>query len=320
MVRFYLICICWYASSAVTNSIGKVILSQFKYPVTMTLIQFAFVSLFSFLYSSVFSKLQPPTLHIIRNTFPIAAFQITGHILSTNALTYISVAFSHTIKALSPLFTAFLYKVLYNVNHSMNVYMALLLLTSGVVLVCASNLKFNLIGFLCSLGSTFIFVLQNIVSKKIFNEAALSQMTTRKIDKINMMFYANSIALMIIFPIWFYAEGWSLLLTNELPSVHLLFLLLLKGLTHFCQSILAFSILAMCSPITYSIASLVKRIFVITASIIYFADAVGFIQASGIALTFTGLYLYQRAKREVATAEMQAADRMTSELPRSYKP
>lgn len=65
----------------------------------------------------------------------------------------------------------------------------------------------------------------------------------------------------------------------------------------------AFTILSIVSPVTYSIASLVKRIFVILASIIWFGDGVSRVQAFGITLTFVGLWMYDLAKENVSRSE-----------------
>ncbi|KAJ3393956.1 suppressor of loss of ypt1 [Lobulomyces angularis] len=65
----------------------------------------------------------------------------------------------------------------------------------------------------------------------------------------------------------------------------------------------AFTILSLVSPVTYSIASLVKRIFVITASIIWFGDSVSKLQGFGIFLTFLGLWMYDQARMDVAKSE-----------------
>jgi Triose-phosphate Transporter family len=88
LLKFVATCISWYLSSAITNNVG-----------TLTIIQFGFLSVFSFLYGTFVTKdLQPFTKQILVLTFPLALFQITGHIFSTIALTYVTVSFSHTIK------------------------------------------------------------------------------------------------------------------------------------------------------------------------------------------------------------------------------
>ena len=50
----------------------------------------------------------------------------------------------------------------------------------------------------------------------------------------------------------------------------------------------------MVSPVTYSVASLIKRVFVIVVAIVWFGNRTTPVQAAGICLTFIGLYLYDR--------------------------
>ncbi|KAJ3373955.1 suppressor of loss of ypt1 [Kappamyces sp. JEL0680] len=263
MLRFFVTCVLWYASSAITNNIGKEILLEFKFPVTLTIVQFAFVSLFSALYGAL----------------PLGLTQ-----------------------ALSPVLTISIYWLFFRIVHSQRVYIALLVLTLGVMLVCATNLKFNWAGFFCAFSSTLIFVVQNIFSKRIFTDTSLNVQNSVKMDKLNLLFYSGTMAFVLMLPIWFSAEGLSVLDADR-PSIHLIGLFFLNGVTHFSQAIFAFTILSLVSPITYSIASLVKRIFVITASILWFGDLVSLAQGSGIALTFLGLYLYHLAEREVEKGE-----------------
>lgn len=73
----------------------------------------------------------------------------------------------------------------------------------------------------------------------------------------------------------------------------------------------------MTSPVTYSIASLVKRIFVIVMSIIWFGQVVSFAQWIGILLTFVGLWMYQSAKRDVDRGESRIREKSLDVLPTS---
>jgi drug/metabolite transporter (DMT)-like permease len=172
------------------------------------------------------------------------------------------------------------------------------------MLVCATNLKYHPIGFVCALISTIIFVVQNIFSKKLFNEARYRTASTRKkLDKLNLLFYSGTFAFIMMFPLWIYYDGFRLSDSIDDINVHLIFLFFLNGVTHFSQAMLAFSVLSLVSPITYSIASLCKRIFVITASILYFGDPVSFPQGMGILLTFVGLHQYHLAEQEVEKGE-----------------
>ena len=101
MPVFVLLCILWYTTSALSSNTGKVILSQFRYPITLTFIQFGFVAGYCLLFMTPlirFSKLRKPTKTIVRNTFPMGLFQVGGHMFSSMAISRIHVSTVHTIK------------------------------------------------------------------------------------------------------------------------------------------------------------------------------------------------------------------------------
>jgi len=327
-IKFISLCLLWYLSSAITNNTGKHILNHFNFPVTLTWVQFGFVAIFCFVSSRIlgFSRLRRPTKQVLSTTLPLALFQIGGHIFSSVATSMVPVSFVHTIKALSPLFTVIFYRIGFHIHYSPAVYVSLIPLTAGVMLACSSSVSVsNFSGFLCALGSTIIFVTQNVFSKKLlFNDPAAS---SKRLDKINLLFYSSSTAFFLMAPIWLYSDGFAMMsdwLWFQPPhllhhtqsaavagegswSVPLHFLV--NGTTHFAQNILAFSLLSITSPVTYSIASLVKRIFVITMAILWFGQRTSLIQGCGIVLTFVGLYMYQNAKQSVESGERKVRDR-----------
>lgn len=102
--RFILLCSLWYTTSALSSNTGKTILNQFEYPVTLTIIQFAFVAGYCLLFMSPviqFTKLRSPTSAIFRTTFPMGMFQVGGHMFSSMAISRIPVSIVHTIKVWS---------------------------------------------------------------------------------------------------------------------------------------------------------------------------------------------------------------------------
>lgn len=92
---------------------------------------------------------------------PLIKCQIVGNFFNSMAYETISVSLAHTIKALSPLFTVIAYKLWYGIVYHRPVYFSLFVLTVGVGMVCATNLRFDFGGSLFALGSTFIFVMLN---------------------------------------------------------------------------------------------------------------------------------------------------------------
>ncbi|CAG8617309.1 1040_t:CDS:2, partial [Funneliformis mosseae] len=323
-LKFIVYCLLWYASSAITNNSGKQLLNQFNYPVTLTWVQFGFVGFYCYAFGQGMglTRIRSPSVGIIRRTLPLCLFQIGSHVLSSIATALVPVSFVHTIKALSPLFTVFFYKFGFGVNYSYPVYVSLIPLTIGVMLACASSSASSFIGFLFALTSTVIFVAQNIFSKKILFNEKHPGFETHKLDKLNVLFYSSLSAFSLMTPMWLYYDGFHLILeyfnssvTNTTSGWTIIYYFWLNGTTHFAQAILALSILSMTSPVTYSIASLVKRIFVITASILWFGQKTTFIQGIGITLTFVGLYMYNQAKLDVDKKERKARERDEIVLP-----
>ncbi|CAK7563930.1 MAG: hypothetical protein SEPTF4163_001812 [Sporothrix epigloea] len=329
------LCILWYGSSALTNTSSKSILNAFEKPATLTIVQFAFVSLFCLILSwlarafPLLKRSMPvlkhgiryPSADIVRTTLPLAGFQIAGHLLSSTATTKIPVSLVHTIKGLSPLFTVFAYRIFLDIRYPTTTYLSLIPLTLGVTLACSGSHSFNggqLLGILYALIATGIFVTQNIVSKKLFNEASRAEAEgqgaqARKLDKLNLLCYSSGMAFVITGPIWLWSEGFGLLgdflddgslnLSGDPEAFdhgRLLIEFVFNGFFHFAQNMLAFVLLSRVSPVTYSVASLIKRVFVITVAIIWFRSPTTWVQAIGIGLTFAGLYFYDRTNQNKA--------------------
>lgn len=100
-VVFILLCGLWYTTSALSSNTGKAILTQFRYPVTLTFIQFGFVAVYCMVFMSPvvrFSRMRMPTKAIIRSTLPMGMFQVGGHMFSSMAISRIPVSTVHTIK------------------------------------------------------------------------------------------------------------------------------------------------------------------------------------------------------------------------------
>ena len=99
--RFILLCSLWYTTSALSSNTGKAIMMQFRYPITLTIVQFAFVALYSLLFMSPlirFTSMRMPTKAIISKTLPMGMFQVGGHMFSSMAISRIPVSTVHTIK------------------------------------------------------------------------------------------------------------------------------------------------------------------------------------------------------------------------------
>ena len=309
-------------------------------PVTLTIVQFAFVSGWCLLLAwlaalfpglktvipALKNGIRRPSVEVLLTALPMAIFQLLGHILSSTATEKIPVSLVHTIKGLSPLFTVFAYRVFFRIRYARATYLSLIPLTLGVMLACSADFSTNVIGIGCAFAAAIVFVTQNIFSKKIFNETARAeaeaQMSgTTKLDKLNLLCYCSGMAFVLTAPIWLFMEGLSLFgdvlhdgsidLTEKKGSLDhgaLSLEFIFNGIFHFGQNIIAFVLLSMVSPVSYSVASLIKRVWVIGIAIIWFHTPMTKYQGIGIALTMIGLYLYDRTSHEDAADRRAKAD------------
>lgn len=333
----------WYATSAFSNTLTKTILTQFPYPVSLSLVQFLLAVCFGVTTIALAQKshavynalpkgtvshrgFRYPTKEIVMSTLPMGIFQLFGHIFSHKATSQIPVSLVHTIKALSPLFTVAAYRFVFGVQYESQTYFSLVPLVTGVVMTCSTQFSSQMNGILYALIAALIFVSQNIYSKKLLTYRQETSSVSGdggssppKIDKLNILCYCSSLAFIFTFPIWIFSEGVTLgsdyfnqtgkyfgvpdltdpvaaaeVIVTSSSGVSLIVYFVLNGLSHFLQNLLAFQVLGMVSPVTYSVASLVKRIVVVSFSIVWFGQKVDALQGWGILLTFFGLYLYDR--------------------------
>ena len=343
-----MLCLVWYLTSALTNTSSKSILNAFPKPISLTVIQFAFVSgwcLFFGGLARLFPRLKTsipalrngiryPSREVVATTMPLALFQIGGHILSSTATEKIPVSLVHTIKGLSPLFTVLAYRFIYHIHYPTATYLSLIPLTLGVILACSVEFSGNLFGVICAFGGALVFVTQNIFSKKLFNDssraeadAPASTMTQRKLDKLNLLCYCSGLAFILTFPIWLWTDALPiysapLSLTPHITpspspssSLYLPLEFFFNGIFHFAQNMLAFVLLSLVSPVTYSVASLIKRVFVIVMAIVWFGNSTTTLQASGIGLTFLGLYLYDRTSISAKASQRAKLENLRVEKP-----
>ncbi|GME96904.1 hypothetical protein B5S31_g707 [[Candida] boidinii] len=449
--KLILLCGLWYFTSVVSSNSTKSILKNFKFPVTLTELQFlmnGFLCLillysirnYDFYHSKSNKKFNPNSLYnnynyknfidyfpkgtfpknlnnlnysilneflipnkfVIMTTLPMGIFQFIGHIASHKATSIIPVSLVHTIKALSPLTTVLIYKMMFKVNFNLKTYLTLIPLITGVMLSCLkNNLTINddlfYTGCLFAFISMLIFVSQNIFAKRILTFEAIqsnksnekndfsdndninndntnnqdappsfdfsklnslannlkivrseSATTTpilpismtpvglsppitplsgsstdltsgnmynsnnnnsngesnstssssveeeKKLDKITVLFYCSLVGFCLTLPFYIISELTNSEFSLSLLNYDLYSLLLLNGISHFFQSLIAFQILGMISPINYSIANILKRIVVISCSIILEGTKLNSYQWLGLVLTFVGLYCYDK--------------------------
>lgn len=264
-----------------------------------------------------------PCRVVLMTTFPMGIFQFVGHITSHKATSLIPVSLVHSVKALSPILTVMYYRVFKQKRYSPMTYFTLIPLICGVIITCWSthgrkaptnaNEGWFIVGLSFAFISTIIFVSQNIFAKGILTvkkaqgllpskqkqeatPASVKNHSPLQLDKITILFYCSCIGFVLTLPLFVYGElahfssGGSVIKDLSLKTLSLV---LIHGVTHFFQAMLAFQLIGMLSPVNYSIANIMKRIVIICVALVW-ESHLSWRQLLGLSMTIFGLYGYDK--------------------------
>lgn len=287
-IRILFVCICWYIVSSSNGVLGKTILSQFPYPMTVTMVQLTSIALWS-----------PPLLKVLgvrkyesttwsyhlKMLFPLAFAKFLSSVLAHVSVWKVPVHYAHTVKASMPLFTVLLTRLLFGVRHSWVVYFSLLPIVLGVAIATVTEISFDIVGLLSALMATAGFAIITVYSKKALKDTGMHHL--RLLHKL------GSMAAIMFLPIWLLVDAPKI--PGEL-NTDVITLLVVDGALHWMQNLLAFTLLKLVTPLTYAVANVTKRIAVITVSLLLLKNPVTWTNMGGMMMAILGVFCYNRAK------------------------
>jgi len=216
-------------------------------------------------------------------------------ICSIIGLKYVAVSFSETIKSSAPLFTAIVAYLLLGEYSGIYVNLSLIPIMSGLAISTSTEISFNMTGFLAAISNNILDCIQNVFSKKLLSAG------DHRFSPLELQFYTSVAATIIQLPFWF------LLMDMHQKIKHIdrftVYVLFFNGVIFYAQSLFAYSLMSLISPITFSVSNTVKRAGLIWFSVLVFGNAVTILGAFGTFLVVFGVFLYQRARH------IEASDR-----------
>uniref|UniRef100_A0A8W7PVA1 Sugar phosphate transporter domain-containing protein n=1 Tax=Anopheles coluzzii TaxID=1518534 RepID=A0A8W7PVA1_ANOCL len=275
------LCILWYVVSSSNNVIGKMILSEFPYPMTVTMIQLTSITVYSGPFFNLWGVRKYVDIswrYYFSFIVPLALGKFLASVTSHISIWKVPVSYAHTVKATMPLFTVILSRVIMRERQTKAVYLSLVPIIVGVGIATLTELSFDVIGLVSALIATMGFSLQNIFSKKVLKETG--------VHHLRLLHILGRLALFMFLPVWIYVDMFNVmkhpsivtyrvhrapLVTGDYRVIALLFT---DGVLNWLQNILAFSVLSLVTPLTYAVASASKRIFVIAISLFVLGNPV----------------------------------------------
>uniref|UniRef100_A0A0P5W7S1 Solute carrier family 35 member E1 n=1 Tax=Daphnia magna TaxID=35525 RepID=A0A0P5W7S1_9CRUS len=242
--RIFILCVFWYLISSSNNVIGKLVLNEFPYPMTLTMVQLLSISLYSGpllkcwnirpgLQSS-FSK-----DYYWKLIIPLAFGKFLSSVFSHISIWKVPVSFAHTVKASMPLFTVVLSRVLMGEKQTLPVYLSLIPIIMGVAVATVTEISFDLVGMWSALIATCGFSLQNIFSKKVLHDTG--------VHHLRLLHMLGQLALLMFTPVWAIFDLWNIIQHVNIKQDANMFMIFIylfaDGLLNWLQNVVAFSLL-----------------------------------------------------------------------------
>ncbi|XP_055617778.1 solute carrier family 35 member E1 homolog [Toxorhynchites rutilus septentrionalis] len=293
MLTITLLCILWYVVSSSNNVIGKMILSEFPYPMTVTMVQLTSITLYSGPFFNLWGVRKYVDIswrYYLQFIVPLALGKFLASVTSHISIWKVPVSYAHTVKATMPLFTVILSRIIMRERQTKAVYLSLVPIIVGVGIATLTELSFDMIGLISALLATMGFSLQNIFSKKVLKETG--------VHHLRLLHILGRLALFMFLPVWFFFDLFSVIKHPAITTgdYRIIALLFTDGVLNWLQNILAFSVLSIVTPLTYAVASASKRIFVIAISLFILGNPVTWVNIFGMLVAIMGVLCYNRAK------------------------
>ncbi|CAH0407963.1 unnamed protein product [Chilo suppressalis] len=287
------LCLAWYATSSASNVAGKVVLTDFPYPMTVTMVQLLSIVVYSppaFAACRVRRETEFPRRYYWRTLVPLAFAKFLTTVCSQVSIWKVPISYAHTVKATTPLWTAGLARVLFGERQTRGVQAALVTIAAGVGVASATELHFDALGLFAALAAAALLSLQHLYSKRVMRDTG--------VHHLRLLQALGRLALVLFLPAWAWADG-AALWAGAAPAQGWRTggaLLAADGALAWLQAVLAFSVLSRVSPLAYAVASAAKRAAVVGASLLVLRNPASPLNLAGMALAGLGVLAYNRAK------------------------
>ena len=317
----------WYGTSAVTSITTKEILRSFPFPITLAVLQQLVAaaggvvayraSIASTCARGKICEDSSDSSARARavTVLPVAAVMVGSLVTYRWSLMSVSVKFVHTVKTLGPVFTILFSRVMLKERLSASRSASVVPVMVGVAITSITEAEFALVGFLAALTSTVCQALQAVLTKTLLEEGVVrrAQYSPRarsaqfvrnscailrrrrthasQVRKAELFYVAAVFAFVLLLPLFFFLDAWRLTpLDRRTAGV-----LLLNCACSWLNQYTGLSVLdAMSSPLSHSLANVMKRAAVITVAMLLAQKPVTLLHLFGVGLSVFGAFVYQQ--------------------------
>ncbi|KAL8249624.1 hypothetical protein R6Q59_006492, partial [Mikania micrantha] len=252
----------WYFLNVIFNILNKKIYNYFPYPYFVSVIHLAV---------GVVYCLGSWTVGLPKRavSLELGFCHALGHVTSNVLFAAVAVSFTHTIKALEPFFNAAASQFVLGQSIPITLWLSLAPVVIGVSMASLTELSFNWLGFTSAMISNISFTYRSIYSKKAMLEGPqlLKYGLNDAVAKVGMTKFISD-----LFWVGMFYHLYNQIATNTLERV---------------------------APLTHAVGNVLKRVFVISFSIIVFGNKISTQTAIGTSIVIAGVAIYSLIKAKI---------------------
>ena len=231
-----------------------------------------------------------------KRILPVALLHTLVHVGGVISMGAGAVSFTYIVKATEPAVSALLAAVVLKSFLPIPVYLTLVPVIAGVSLASVSELTFNWKAFNYAMMSNVASASRGIVSKK-----TMSNRVGKNLTAMNLYAILTIMSTIILLPIAAMMEGsvWKASFTRLYHNQQLgsyVFQTLLAALSYYTYNEVSFRALDNISPVSHALASTLRRVFIITSSMLVFGNKMTPTGVVGSTMAVGGALLYSAAK------------------------
>ena len=288
----------WYISSLSTLWLNKYLLSTLE--INSNVVAFAQVGMSIFcgkLYQQSHKVPEKQTndkvclsmqVHIIRDVLALAIVRACNVVMGLTALRYVAASFTETVKSSAPFFTVVLTYVMLRQKTTLVVTLSLVPIVLGLILCSLTEISFNLIGFLAAMTANCLDCVQNVMTKRLLN---------RSYTVGTIQLYTSIIGGCLQLPVALIAFFTTGIVSQAAPfgPMTVAASLVFDGFAFYLQSLFAYCVMQLVSPVSHSVANTAKRAILILMSIHHYGHPVLLSNWLGMLLILIGVFGYNHA-------------------------
>jgi solute carrier family 35 protein E4 len=294
----------WFLLNTFIGNITKTLyLRGFAYPLFLTVVHMVFSWGACGIYLEAFKAGKAPEEYAasradrkrVRPTviLPLSASFAVSVGAGNLALQYIYPSFNQMLGCTTPLITLFLAIALEGTRYNAWSYLSVTVITVGVMLCCAGEVNFHVLGLTFNMLSNVLRGVKSIVQGQLLQG--------QKLDSVTLLYLMAPQTAAMLLPMSFLSEGaapWLALVQTGTP-VELWGLLTIAGMNACLLNLSQFVVTKCTSALTLQVLGSFKTIAGIIASLLWFRNEVTAPQVVGIIASVGGGSLYQQKGKKL---------------------